>query len=59
LVDDLKEVFGRLGYHSETVHFEKAIPYEKLRERLEGPFADTDVSLVLRHLPDLFVMHHK
>ena len=59
MIDELRTVFERLGYHSEPVDFNKAIPYVALRERLQGPFAGTDVSRVLRHLPDLFVMNHK
>ena len=58
MIDDLRKVFDQLGYHSEPVHFERAVPYAKLRERLSGPFASTEVSQVLRHLPDLFVMNH-
>ena len=59
MIDDIRNVLDRLGYHSEPVNFEHAVPYMKLRDRLSGQFKDTEVSQVLRHLPDLFVMHHK
>ena len=58
-MDDLRTIFERLGYHSEPIHFSKAIPYPELRERFEGRFAATDVSRLLRHLPELFIMNHK
>lgn len=59
MLDDRRSVFDRLGYHSEPVHFERAIPYPKLRERFESPFSETELSRVLRNLPELFVMNHK
>ncbi len=59
MIEQLRTVLEKLGYHSEPVHFDRAVPYSKLRERLSGPFAKTEVSQVLRHLPDLFVMNHK
>lgn len=59
MIDDLRTIFERLGYHSEPIHFSKAIPYPELRERFEGRFAGTDLSRVLRHLPELFIMNHK
>lgn len=59
MLDDLKDLLDKLGYHCEPVHFTKSVPYATLRGRLEGQFSDTEVSQVLRHFPDLFVMNHK
>lgn len=59
LVTELQNLFQALGFLSHPTDFNHAVPYAELRTDLEGKFRESNVSKILRHFPDLFVVNEK
>ena len=56
---EIQLVFQTLGFLSHPTDFSHAVPYKELRDALEGKFPETNVSKVLRHFPDYFMVNEK
>ena len=56
-VDDLRNLFGVLGYHSHPTRFGDAFTDPAVLDAINNKYPKEPLSCLLRALPDLFVFH--
>lgn len=53
----VRKTFEALGFLTQQVAFEQVVAEGEFRDILISDWAESSVGLVLRHMPDLFVLH--